>query len=409
MTLGCNSVDKTITIYNVGGAQVTLKGFAIDPVTAPFSIITQPATPLTLKPGDSAQVTVRYRPSTAAVETANLVITHDFSSGTTTVPLKGTGTTIAHQTDTFTQNTKPKTDVIWIIDNSGSMSDKQDFLGQNAHTFINKATATGNDFQVAVIPIEWSGTADTGFPHKADSSSAYPGADINPGEFFGKPQVIRPTDANPGDELEKNFKIGNCCADTAESGLEAGKAALTNPLISDPSKPNSTFVRPDAKLALIVLSDEEDQGASQSVQYYTDLFQQLKGAKNTQLFAFHAIVGDVPDGCQATVGGVTIAAEAGKRYQEAVTRTSGIFRSICSTDWGKIADDIGLDAFAPRLQYFLTRTCDTSTLKVKVSGTLQAIGIDFDYDAPSNSIVFKASSAPPPGATIVADYDTACL
>jgi len=137
--------------------------------------------------------------------------------------------------------------------------------------------------------------------------------------------------------------------------------------------------------------------------------QPARGAANTQLFSFHAIAGDVPNGCNATVNGVQIAAEVGKRYMEAVTRSSGIFRSICTTDWGTIATDIGLDAFTVRSQFFLTRTCDPTTLKVTVNGNLKTAGVDFDYDSASNSIIFKASAMPPAGAAIVASYDAACL
>ncbi len=32
----------------------------------------------------------------------------------------------------------------------------------------------------------------------------------------------------------------------------------------------------------------------------------------------------------------------------------------------------------------------------------------WSYDAPSNSILFDASSVPPKGATITVDYDTVC-
>lgn len=409
VTVGCGSVDKVVTIYNVGDASVELQDFYIDPAGAPFTITQKPATPLTLNPGAQVTVTVKYRPTAAAADNGTLVIKHNFSTGESTVSLKGEGTTQAHQIDTFTQNTDPKTDVLWVIDNSGSMSPTQNLLGQNARTFIQQANLTNNDYQVAVIATEWSGTAGSGFPHKANSASAFPGADIYPGEFFGSPKVIRRSDADPAGELAKNIRVGDVGSDSAESGLEGAKAALTNPLIGDPSKPNSTFVREDAKLAVIVLSDEEDQGASKNVQYYIDLFQNLKGAHNTQMFSFHAIAGDSPDGCSATVNGSTITAAAGTRYKEATTLGHGIFRSICTADWGTIAKDIGLDAFTARLQYALSRACDTSTLKVKVNGTAQSSGVDYDYDSPSNSIVFRTTSSPPAGATITAEYDAACL
>ncbi len=402
VTVGCSSTDRTLTIYNTGGAAVTIKGLGIDPATAPFTIKSKPTLPLTLNPGNSASVTVAYRPTAATSDAAFLVISHDFSGGMTTIQLKGTGTTLTHQTDTFQQNTEPKADVLWVIDNSGSMNTKQSSLAGNAVTFMNQAHASGSDYQVAVTTVDWSGS---GAPHQADSSSSFPGMTVGNGEFFGNPKIIRRTDPDPAGELAKNIKVGECCADSAESGLEGAKAALTNPLISDPAKPNSSFVRSDAKLAVIVLSDEEDQGASQSVQYYVDLFQQIKGAKNTALFAWHSIVGDSPGGCSGSMG----TADAGKRYIEASTRTNGIFKSICSPDWGKIAADIGLDAFAAKAQYFLTRTADPSKLRVTVNGAGRSPGVDYDYDSQSNSIVFRSGSIPAPGATIVADYDTLCL
>ncbi|MGI5860984.1 MAG: choice-of-anchor D domain-containing protein [Myxococcales bacterium] len=406
VTVGCNSADRTVTVYNIGGAAVTISGFEIDPPASSFTLVSHATTPITLQPGRSTAVVLRYRPRGTGLESANLVIAHSFSGGTTTVPLKGTGSTATHQRDFFSQNSVPKTDVLWVIDNSGSMYDKQQFLAANATEFINQANALNSDYQVAVIATEWAGSNP---PHQADNASAFPGTPINAGEFFGNPKIIKRSDPDPAAELSRNIRVGECCSDPAESGLEAAKAALSDPLISDPAKPNSQFVREDAKLAIIVLSDEEDQGASQNVEYYVDFFQTLKGAKNTSLFAWHSIVGDSPSGCSATVNGHSVQAAAGKRYIEASTRTNGIFRSICTSDWGRIANDIGLDAFAAKTQFFLSRTADPATLVVTVNGAPQTAGVDFDFDASANSIDFKAGHVPPAGASITAEYDTLCL
>ncbi len=406
VTVGCNSADKTVTIYNIGGAAVTISGFELDPAASSFSIVSHAVTPITLQPGRSTPVVLRYRPRGPGLESANLVIAHSFSGGTTTVPLKGTGSTATHQRDAFSQNSVPKTDVLWVIDNSGSMYDKQRFLADNATEFINQANAMNTDYQVAVIATEWAGTNP---PHQADSASAFPGTPINAGEFFGNPKIIKRTDTDPAAELSRNIRVGECCSDTAESGLEAAKAALSDPLISDLAKPNSQFVREDAKLAVIVLSDENDQGASQNVEYYVDFFQTLKGAKNTTLFAWHSIVGDAQGGCSSTVNGQSVQAASGGRYIEASTRTNGIFRSVCTSDWGRIANDIGLDAFAAKTQFFLTRTADPATLIVTVNGTTQTAGVDFDFDASANSIDFKPGHVPPAGAAITAEYETLCL
>ncbi|MFN7134179.1 MAG: hypothetical protein ACK4N5_19020, partial [Myxococcales bacterium] len=339
-------------------------------------------------------------------DTALLTISHNFSNGVNTVPMKGSGTTQNHQIDNFVQNNQPKTDVLWVVDNSCSMSDKQHLLAGNAQSFITSANATNGDYQLAVTT---SDSLQTSGKYKSDSYSAYPGTTLYAGEFFGSPKIIKRSDPNPADALSKNIRVGQCCSDVAEAGLEGAKLALSNPLLSDTTKPNSTFLRADAKLAVIVLSDEEDQSPTSSVQYYVDYFQNLKGAKNTNLFAWHSIVGDSPSGCSATVSGRSISAVAGKRYIEAATRTRGIFRSICTGDWGRIANDIGLDAFAAKTQFLLSRTANPNTLVVTVNGATKVRGTDYDYDSATNSIVFRSSSVPPAGAAIKAEYDALCL
>jgi hypothetical protein len=413
VAVGCNSPDRTVTVYNLGAAAITLNKIYTDPTTAPFTVIQKPPLPFSLAAGASVTLSVRYRPSAATVETALLTIEHSFSNGVNTVQVKGSGTSDKHQVDVFQQNASPKTDVLWVVDNSCSMADKQVHLSGNAQTFITQANAKNADYQVAVISTDWSKT-NTTWPSKGDYTASYPGARIFTGEFyptpqpsftFSSPQVIRRTDPNPAQLLAKNIKVGQCCSDMAEAGLEAAKVALSNPLISDPSKPNSTFIRPDAKLAIIVLSDEEEQGPVQNVQYYVDYFQQLKGAKNTTLFAWHSIVGDAPNGCL----GNNLWGARGLRYIDASKRSGGIFRSICSTDWGRISNDIGLDAFAAKTQFLLSRSPDLATLDVKVNGAPKTKGVDYDYDAASNSVVFRTAAIPGPGTKINVEYDTLCL
>ncbi len=74
----------------------------------------------------------------------------------------------------------------------------------------------------------------------------------------------RGPDASPSpslDELKHHFR---CLAligtegDQYEKGLEAAERALTPPLVEDPTVPNSRFLRDDAYLVVIFLSDEND-------------------------------------------------------------------------------------------------------------------------------------------------------
>ena len=68
-----------------------------------------------------------------------------------TIPLLGTGTTETHQIDRFEQAAEQMVDVLWVVDDSGSMSEEQNNLASNFGEFIRYATQELNvDFHIAV-------------------------------------------------------------------------------------------------------------------------------------------------------------------------------------------------------------------------------------------------------------------
>ena len=162
------------------------------------------------------------------------------------------------------------------------------------------------------------------------------------------------------------------------------------------------FLRDEARLVMLAVSDEQDQSHG-STGFYTDFFRQVKGKYNAGLVSFNAIIGDPGSGCNNG----TVSADDGSRYADVVTGTGGKWYSICSADWGQVARDMSLDAFRGRVQFPLTRIADPATIVVTVNGTPQSVGTDYSFDQPTNSVIFKA--APPPAATIVVDYNAHCF
>jgi hypothetical protein len=150
-----------------------------------------------------------------------------------------------------------------------------------------------------------------------------------------------------------------------------------------------------------VVSDENDQSPS-TVAFYVDVFKHLKSSP--QLFALSSIVGDRGNGCDSN--GVT--AVEGPRYIDAANQLGGIDRSICSADWGQVAQDLAFNSFTTQTTFFLSRAANPSTLSVKVNGTAQNIPSQVGFDAANNAVVFTQQAAPPPGATIDVEYDTYC-
>lgn len=387
VTVGCASREKRFTVYNIAADGLQVTNVAIDPPNAPFVIVSRPNLPLSpFNAGSQFSVSAKYRPQAPQADSAQVLITTDDGQGNQdiyAVPMTGTGTMDSHQTDTFQVSSSPKTDVLWIVDNSGSMSEEQGELDDNARTFLDLANAQSADYRMVVITTDVSDANQNG-------------------KFVGSPKIIDPTTPNPATTLGGRFGGLGTNGSGDERGLQAVHTALTEPLISDVNQ-NAGFLRPDAKLAIIVVSDEED-GSAADLDFYEDFFWSIKGRRNTGLFTFNSVVGDDPSGCTSGNGD----AVAGSRYIEMSRRTGGIFQSICAQDWGLIANNLGLNVFTPISEFRLSREADASGMTVTVDGVPQAQGADWTYDATANAVVFTPGREPGPGATVIVDFDTYC-
>ncbi len=387
ITLGCRSKERVVTLYNVGNATITIKSIKLDPAPPPdiFTVVL-PALPFQLVAGGKQQITVRYRPPDTQDHNATLFIESDATNVNTANPyvsvtLHGKGTTDSHQTDTFTQAAQPKTDVLFVIDDSGSMGEEQGLLANNARLFTNRADQFHSDYHIAVVTTDMDDAAKSG-------------------KFQGSPKIV-----TPGTNAATQFAATVRGLGTNGSGTERGMAAmfqaLSDPLINDPAQ-NGGFLRADAKLAVVHVGDEDDQ-SNGTVDFYEDFLKNIKGIYNASLVSYSVVVGDVPGGCTSNNGD----AVACDRYVDLQTRIGGQFRSICAADWGKIADSLGLDLFAARAGFPLSRVAVPSSIVVHVNGTLAPTSA-WTYDAAANTVIFNANALPGAGATVVIDYDAIC-
>ena len=88
--------------------------------------------------------------------------------------------------------------------------------------------------------------------------------------------------------------------------------------------------------------------------------------------------------------------------------TNGVVASICNQNWSATLSKIGAVTFGFRRQFFLSRTADPNSIKVKVDGKPLTKGANtWSYNASDNSIVF--TTAPKAGSTIQVDYRAICF
>lgn len=397
----CGSEVRQVRIYNSGTGGLNISSIEIEAASDPLFRVSGvrlngTAVPapymMAIPPGQFAEVDVRFFPTRTmpAEHRGNLVINNDVTMQIG-VPMRGEGTSNARQTDRFTQLADNKVDILWVVDDSGSMSEEQNLLANNFASFVALADMANVDYQIGVITTEIN--------------------DAPAGKLWacnGFNKIIRRTDANRAQAFScaanvttppnGNRRPNPMGSDEAEAGLQAARLALDAP-VRDTD--NMGFLRPDARLAVVVVSDEEDQSPGPT-SLYVDFMRNIKGFRNPQLMSLSVIVGDPGSGCAT--------AEAGDRYFDAANQLNGQFESICTSNWAPMLSRIGLGVFTLRTAWSLSRGADAMSITVTVGGVpvAQNATNGWTYDATTNSVEFHGSSVPQPGSEIVVQYGALC-
>ncbi|MCO4762488.1 MAG: choice-of-anchor D domain-containing protein [Myxococcales bacterium] len=333
------------------------------------------------------------------------------------VPLKGEGTLLNEFTDEFEQGAGKKVDVLFVIDNSGSMGDEQKNLAANFGNFIKFATLWQNDYHIGVVTTDMKNGNDKGRLRTHNGT-----------------RIVTTKTSNPTGTFQDLAKVGTNGSAT-EQGLAAAKAALTLPHIFDSGKSckvdsdcsagkcvkgpdgklgcgghNRGFLRKQAGLEIVFVSDEEDSSAS-DLKYYVNFLYSIKGAANKGLFHAHAIVGLT---ASSGSGGGGCGAGKGSRYITVAKDTGGKTASICDKSFATTLKNIGEAAFGLTQQFFLTMNAEPSTIKVWINGK-ECVGgkTTWSHDSASNSVTFIAEPTgtcmPKKGDKVKIYYKTLCF
>ena len=319
------------------------------------------------------------------------------------VTLKGAGDNDGSNTDTFSQDSRPKADILLVIDDSCSMNDKQLELGRNFSSFIRFATTSQVDFQIGITTTDFSDENNC----PACFTGNLKGAPITGTKIF--------TPTTP--DLERQFAAAvnvGIMGSPTESCMAPAVRALTAPKITDPMT-NAGLLRPDAVLAVVCVTDAPDQ-ATQPVSFYLNQLQNIKGAQRPGSFSYNVIGPFLPSPPSSGTCVYDGQGDDGKHVQ-LVSQTNGVREEICTPNWAPSLERIGRNAFGFRTSFYLTGTPDLSIMNpitVRIDGILlppdDARGNEaWRYDAATNSVVFQPLYVPEPGKTMTVSYRVACL
>jgi hypothetical protein len=159
-----------------------------------------------------------------------------------------------------------KTDILFVIDNSGSMAEEQAAIATELPAFLDQLRQGGGveqDFRVGVITTSvylrarFEGGTDQYIPYSDQSGRLQPVPDE-----LGRPTAERYLDKADPDLLAKFRRLiqQGTKGSGQETPFEAVRLAVTPPLTTTPiaNGGNAGFLREDSRLLVVVVSDEED-------------------------------------------------------------------------------------------------------------------------------------------------------
>lgn len=284
---------------------------------------------------------------------------------------------VAAKEDHITQVTVPSVDVLFIVDNSGSMSEEQKALRDNFDDFMRYFTDSGMDYHVGVVSTDMDNRQQTG-------SLISEGGTRYIDDTLSAEQAIA--------SFKERANLG-----TMGSSDERGKDAAYKALVGLANSTNKGFYREEALLSIIVLSDERDWSRDISVAEFSSWMTSLK--PEDEMTWFSSIVG--PE------GGCGVVAERGTGYLEVTDAVGGIKFSICESDYSSVLEELGMQAAGLKREFFLTEVPVEDTIKVTVTtdGDEDKFkSSEWTYDGIRNSVTFS-SFVPDPLAVVNITYE----
>jgi archaellin len=302
-----------------------------------------------------------------------------------------------------------KLDVLFVVDNSGSMSSSQTALAQNFPSFIDYFKNKGYDFRIGVT------TSDAYYGYQFVNSNCSLCNEEQTRFKSGtnpKVYVIEDTTPNLEDVFAANVHVG-----INGSGDERAFASFEGALSSNL---NAGFHRSDAYLAVVIVSDEEDfshNAISMNESYtnpglhtvtsYKSFLEIFTGGESGVDFSVSTI--SILDAtCRNSLGS---GRKIGLRYMELADITGGSKNSLCDT-FDLVLNNIST-AIANQIvaQFQLTRTPVVSSIRVSIDGILisEDASNGWSYDSVNNLITIQGSVTPQAGAIVTINFDPATI
>lgn len=294
--------------------------------------------------------------------------------------------------DNNTQIFDPTVDILFVIDNSGSMQTHQRNLANNVSLFTSTFTkGSVLDYNIGVVSTDMDG----------------PGGDCC-GKLVGGIRVVTKATPNADQVLAGNILLG-INGSGYEKVFDPVMAALSAPLVTGW---NNGFYRQNANLAVIFITDAEDQSRSDASSFYNFLVN-LKGGNKDKVLGYGVIIpkADTFNCMRDAYEDPDKIEEFLKMVKNAKAGTNVM--NLCAPDYGKQLADLAKDIVEEvGNTIYLNRVPDVSTIRV----TFGAVDLPQDaskgwsFDPAKNAIILGSKidwTVQPSGSRVKVYYSAA--
>lgn len=301
------------------------------------------------------------------------------------------------RSELFLQEGSNSVDILWIIDNSISMAEEQGLVAVGFRTFLDALEVEGAalDLHIGVVTTDMD--------------------DTNPdrGRLVGEPAWLTGDEQDFEIEFRSRAHVGTLGSDF-EQGLGAAWLALDE---AGTEGVNAGFLREDANLALIFVSDENDcsnggafPSGSDAALCYDRQDDLVPISEFVRRFA-KVPLGDGRTIASAIAGPAASegcsTATPGHRYSTTAEKMDGLFGDVCDSDYSGLMTAIASQILAPARVFSLDNAAQAGSIQVLVDEDEIAEDPDHGwwYDEEYQAVRFDGDYFPAPGAEVWVLYE----
>jgi hypothetical protein len=231
---------------------------------------------------------------------------------------------------TVAQTEKAKVDIIFVIDNSGSMSEEMTQIRQNVNRFAEKVGSIGLDYRVLFIVKKAQPGVINNLALCVPAPLAGPGCADNAPKFFHIDQNVQSNDS---------LSLILATYDATVPEYPDKFDNFDNGVVVNPWKDK---VRVESTKVFVEVTDDESQMTAE--QFDAQLLAKqpagVFGTAQNRKYIFHSIISKPAGAPVPSTKLCATAAGTSLQYQKLSQMTGGLMDEVCKTDYSSVLDNI---------------------------------------------------------------------